>query len=1757
MRPDLPATERPLSFPDPRRLAAARLLSDDLLPWSGGVRTRLVQEPDAGPTWLVREAPLAHTSACQRLQREAHWAPHGQSVSPATLWLEDRLVLIHPAREGLTTFRRLGTTPVTLDQFLTLALHAVSALHALHRAGQVHGDLRSDHCLVDADGEVVLLAAVGDQPQAAPLDAGALPYLAPELHAISAVVPTVGSDLYALGVCLFEVLTGTAPLSAASPVEWAHVHAAAAPRRASDSRADVPEVISRLLDRLMGKEPAARFASAAAVQAELIALQQVLKATGSLADVPIAPPGAGTDSPGAPLVGREPEQAALESALARVMATGESEVIQVAGRAGGGKSTLVHSLLQRAATQGARVSSGKCDQQQRDIPFASVAQVLQTLTAQLLGADARTLAAVRSRWLDLLNGQGQAVVALVPSVAHVLGATPTLSNVGADQARARMEQALLQSLRAFATQDHPLVVFIDDLQWADDATAGLLEAFVQQPPPGVLLICAYRDAGADGQLAAQVLSRMTQARHASRARAIGVTVLDLPPLTPAQVGDLLLAVLGPEVATGKDRLAAALHRRTGGNPYFTHQLIRALLEEEVLHRDAALGGWTCNESALASAPYSETVLDLMVHRFARLPAQATEVAQHLASVGMACDAGLLARLSGLSAAGLAEALQPVIEAGLMTATSNAYAFEHDRVLESAYSLIAAERSAEVHARVADAMLAHWQDDLTAHAFDISNQIERAEGHPLTPSQRDAYVAALWRAGLQARRASAWAQATRCIDRALQLMEERLWTEQPAVAFGVHVLHCESLLAQARLEPAGVQILQLLQRELSPLHRAAAHRLEAVLCTIRGDYEGAIDAALNGLRLLDVPLRRHPDPDEMRAAHRSTMAMVQAHGGVAALVELPLTQDTRIQAAMGLLQTLLSSVFVKDGISFLHLAKMVELTVQHGATPESAHGLAWFGVECASRYEAYEDALAFGLCALSMIDRHGFEAERISTLVAVDQCSVWTRPMEFALSHVQRAVQLGLASGDATMACYAYNHIVSDLLVMGRPLALVREQLSEGLELTRMMQYRDIELLLLSQQQYLETVGDPVGEPVADGEAQALRPVEALRQATLQRIAEAKSLPTRFWNWLYGGMALFQVGAYDEAAELLKEADALAWSAPAHVNIADADLYLCLSLARSQRGQQDPAAVIAHLDERLPRWRRWAASHPQTFQSKLLLLGSERLRLEGRTLEAMAGLEQSALTAGAAGFVHEQALALQWAGELSLTHGLEAAALAYLQAAGGAYRNWGAQACVQRLEAALMTARRGAVGSAGQVGLVGLVGSAQPDAAWPAPGTPNTWGQAAWALGVSAATALSGDSVMTPLVQTLMSHLMVQAGATYGALLLRRDGDFRLTASARVVEGQVQVVQASATPTGESVPLSILNSVARTRQALVLADGSALPGGPVQAGGEGRLRSALCMPLLRGDRLDGVIYFENGLAAGVFNEQRTAHVALMLPQVAIALASARLYEELIAESDRRLQAEMGLRSARADLVRTSHLTVLATLSAAIAHEVNQPLASIVTRADASLRWLNRAEPNIEEITAGLVGIRQDGLRAAEVIRAVRTLARQAPPQPESLSMDTLLQDVLTLLSADLSARQVRLDLALAAPAPVMADRAQMQQVALNLLTNAMEAMDDVPVQRRHLRLSTVTEAGQVVVVRVEDSGPGVDPALLETMFEPFFTTKTDGLGMGLAICRSIVVSHGGTLQAARGEAGGTVMSWSLPVAGHESVSAASTAWMEEH
>ncbi|MPW23140.1 AAA family ATPase [Paraburkholderia sp. CNPSo 3157] len=1688
-----------------------------------GVTFHRVFDPATRTWWFARSAYLAATGGCDQLQREIELAdrlqPSWAAVPVATVLIAEQMFLVFPGSGTSTVLSTLVNGTMPIAAFLGLAVGATRAVAEAHANGVLHGDIRPQNFLVDGEEALRLTgfghASVFDakssvlrQPAAT-----AQPYLSPEMARRDPSRVSAKADLYSLGITLYELLTASRPFEAESPAAWQHAHVAIEPAPVQTRRPDVPAILADIILKLMAKDVKDRYTSAASVLSDLLRCRREWSTHAAIAPFPLDVKGfAPALNISGQLFGRKREMETLGAALARVSARGKSELVLLAGGAGTGKSALVEWLAREASQQGLRFAGGKSDQLQLDIPFASISQAIRSMTMTLLGEDEPSVARVRERWISQLEGQGKAIAELVPEVEHIIGATIPLSNVPAGQAQARAERAILRTLSAFAQDGQPLVVFIDDLQWADASTIGLLKAFATRPPDNVLLLGAYRDQSA------QLVEQLDSFLDASHSGTVPVTHIQVGPLAVGELGELIGSALS-ESSSHISTLARAIYARTGGNPFFSYQLLRTLVDDGILSYDIESSRWHWSETEVTSWRYSDNVIDLMLRRFARLPAAGSELLQQLACIGIRCEEGLLARIAQAVVPAIRQQLSPFVEAGLLIREHDGYAFQHDRVLESAYSIIDPEVRPRTHARIASVMIEYWPEQLAEHAFEICNQIERASGHALTEDERVAFVRVQIVAGKRARSAAALAQAASYINAAFDLMEPSWWSSHYALAYAATLSRCECLLAQADLANASSEIDDLLRRHLPAIDKAAVHRLKAILQTVRSDYEGAITAALSGLALLDVNLQRGPTRAQLRASYDTVRAALQGRS-IASLGTLPATDDHRIQTVMGLLSTLISSLFVTDGISFLHVAKMVELTLDHGVTAESPYGLSWFGVFIASLYGEYEDGLAYGLAALTIVNRHGYESERIATLVALDQVSAWTRPLSYALGHAQKARKLGRASGDIGMACYACNHIASDLLVMGEHLQLVEEEIERGLELTRLVQYQDIELILYSQRHFTLRLrsGDALPPHGEHGDKHA-----AIASSVTTRIAQSNSQPTLFWIWLYDGMAALFLQDFEHALASLQHAAELTWSAPAHINVADCHLFIALAMSHSESAATDLESVVTVLSAHRERFDRWAALNALTFRNKLLLIDAELARLRGDYFEALLSYEQSADAAAAAGFVHEQALAHEFAGMMCEATGLHSSGRQHLRTAHACYRRWGADH-----KAGLLAIR--------YPDLVAMQHNTRSITEKSGSGATINW-----ELGINAAQAMSGEVVMDRLIETLMTNVIVHVGAQYGVLLLIRDEGPTIEASARVSQGKVAVTIGTVAPTEQALPLTVLNSVVRTQATLVLAD--AMVDAPSLLTHErhgGSLRSVLCQPLVRGGALIGIFYLENNLAPGVFDSSRVADLAVLAPQVAISLETARLYEELINENNRRVSAEMSLRAARAELAQTSHLTVMGSLAASIAHEVNQPLTAIGASVNACLRWLNRPTPDLTEVQAGLSHIKQTSERAEEIIRALRSLARQTPSLRAPLRPDDVIHDVLNMLRMEIDEQRVTVTTRLeAGTATVEADRVQLQQVVLNLITNALEAMAQTPPERRELILTSSHQQHEIVV-GVQDNGSGIPDDMLVRVFDPFFTTKQAGMGMGLAICRSIIEAHGGSLEVHPHNPGGCELEFRLPV-----------------
>jgi predicted ATPase/signal transduction histidine kinase len=1614
-------------------------------------------------------------------------------------WLDRPVALIEEAEQRVLVFdtasiilRLLSPSPTPLDEFLPLALSMVRTLAAVHADGAALGSLHPIDFATDRHGALRLRTMLTTASAQTLGVIDEIVYRAPEQLRPVAPNYDVRSDLYTLGMILFRHLTGIFPLAANSPVEWRHAHLALAPMDASSMFADLPPVIGQILKRLLAKEPAARYQTALALEVDLARCEQEWRESRAISDFRIGR----VDTPFAQLgtsalFGRGEEEQILADVLDRFLDHGKPSMISVHGQPGVGKSSLIHSLGKEAAAK-ALFIQGKSDQHQSEVPYGPVVQAISAFIDEAMRADHATLASLRKALARELQGNASLLLDLLPSMEVLTGPQATRIEVPGSMVQLRLQRALRAVLSVAAATLSPVILFLDDVQWADEATRSFLSVLVSEPVTGLLLIFARRDQSGE----AQALSdRLMADAHVSMAE---LAELSLRPLSLQSTRQMLQAIFS-DAPEGLGDLAERLHDKTGGNPFYLRRLLQALVQDGVVYFSPAHKAWMCRVEDVARYPASENIVSFVTARLEKEGPEALRLLQTMACIGPEADTTVLARALNLSEENLLHLAAPLARSGFVILSASKLSFAHDRIQEAAYSLMDEATRRDRHLHLVDVMMSMW-DTSTNAAFAIANQIEQCRAESLTIEKRVVFIEALLSALAHARRSAAFGQAVRYGETALNLIQDDLWVENYALAFHAHILYCEALLGAASLEAAEVRLKHLMQYARSALDRSAVFRLRANLLTLKSDYEGAIDEALLGLEELGVKLARGPSETEQDEAYRAIRRRLDGRQ-ISDLEHMPVMEDPRIRAAMSLLAPLISSVFTTDGLRFLHLAKMVELTLDHGASPESTHGLAWFGAIISDKYDAYADGLDFCLAARALVDKYGFEEHRTSVLLAVDQVSPWTRSLPYALERVREAIDAAHAAGDVGWMCYARNHLVSDLIAMGEEIPTIRREAEEAIAVTRRFGYTDIEHILAAQLRLVADLADGQGgNPSSTG---------------LTQDAPVVSPTTAFWVAFYEGTSLYYNGAYVAAVEKLVAADELSIFLLAHIDTGFCKFYLGLALAAADCDASAGKPHDRRLGEVRTRLALWAGLNPLNFADKLLLLDAEIARRSRNYAEALVLYEKAAAAARSSHFEHEHALALERAGLCCLEMGNRISANAYLSLASEAYERWGAGHKARSLRASsrLDTALRSPVSA----GLASAAGDLET------------------VLGTS--LALSEEIVLDRVIETLMTRMLVHAGANRGLLLKIGDGKLEAEASAWTEGDSVRVSTIDPDRYGLSPPYSVIDRALQTRTPFVISgsDFGAWTADQVSATG----RSILCVPLLRRGELTGLLCLQNDYLEGVFAADTVALLKLLASQAAISLENARLYTRLLQENELRSRSEQALAGARAELEKNARLTLLGGIAASVTHELGQPLSAIASNAGAGLRWLSRAEPDIAETLSVLAEIETSVSRAHDIIRALRALSKQAPKVEQVVDINEVILEVLRIARSEVERHgtEILLDLS-AAEATVLGDSTQLKQVVLNLVHNGMEAMNDLPLQMRKIEIvSTRTETEIVVTVR--DFGSGIPPEIASQIFEPMFTTKASGMGMGLAICKSIIDAHGGVLSAV-GESVGTRFTFLLPI-----------------
>jgi PAS domain S-box-containing protein len=1426
---------------------------------------------------------LAHEYSL-RDELDSDWA-----ARPLTLiGREGRSMLILEDPGGEPLDRLLGE-PMELSRFLRVAVGLAAALAKLHQRGLIHKDIKPANILVNSASGAVWLTGFGiasrlpseRQPAEPPeMIAGTLAYMAPEQTGRMNRSIDSRTDLYSLGVTIYQMLTRSLPFKASDPMEWVHCHIARQPVAPNQYRKEIPSPVSAIVMKLLAKTAEERYQTSAGVASDLRRclaewerhrrIDPFRLGAHDLSDRLLIPQ---------KLYGREREIDALLASFDRVVANSTPELVLVSGYSGIGKSSLVHELHKVLVPPRGLFASGKFDQYKRDIPYATLAQAFQSLLRPLLSQSEAELGRWRRALSEALSPNGQLIVNLVPALELVIGKQPPVPDLPPQDAQNRFQIVFRRFLGVFSRKEHPLVLFLDDLQWLDPATLDLLEHLVSHSEVRhLLLIGAYRDNEVGP---AHPLLGMLQAIRSAGAPVQEIVV---GPLALEDVSRLVADALhcGPKHARP---LVQLVQEKSGGNPFFAIQFFTALAEEGLLALDPVVLAWQWDMSRVRAKSYTDNVVDLMAGKLKRLSAITQEALKQLACLGNVAEIATLALVHGKTEEAMNAALWEAVHAGLVFREDSACKFLHDRIQQAAYSLIPEEQRAEVHLRIGRALLASMTaDEVAEHLFDVANQLSR--GAPgLIDRNEKAQVATIYlRAGRKAKASAAYVSACVYFQTGMALLDERDWGSQYALTFDLWLGRAECELLTSNFEKAEQLVADLLPRVASKIDCAAVYYLKVQLHVVKSEVQQGVDSALACLRQFGIDITAHPTWNEVEAEYQTVWQALNGRS-IESLIDLPLMTDPELQAAMQVLSVLTPASFLTNFHLFCLLAcRMVKIGIQHGIGGASAHGYALLGYILGSVFHRYREGYSFAKLACNLIEKHGFIAYQAKVYHATGLIGLWTEPIANAIELQQAAFRTAIETGDLAFACYSLEHSLTDLLLRNDALDAVWRESEAALDFHREAKYGDAADIIRSQQRFIATMQGRTANFSTFNDAQF---DEAAFEAQLT--GDRMTLMI-CWYWILKLKARFLSGDYAEALTAADKAKPLLWAAAAQIHLLDYFYYTALTVAAlyesasadEQTGWRE--LLIAHREQ----LREWAENYPPTFGDKHALASAEIARVEGRDLDAMRLYEQAIRAARENGFVQNEGLADELAAQFYLKRGLEKVAHSYLRDARYCYLRWGALGKVRQLDE-----RYPAIKEQAALRPTATIGTSVE--------------QLDLGTVMKASHAVAGEIVLEKLIETLMLIAVEHAGAERGLLILPHGKELRIAAEAKTGRDGIEVELQDALVMPSDLPDSLLHYVIRTQESVILDEASTQNQfSQDQYVRRQCPRSVLCLPLVKQTKLMGVLYLENSLAPHVFTPKRLAMLEMLTSQAAISLDHARLYADLgrlnaaLRSSEERLQ-----------------------------------------------------------------------------------------------------------------------------------------------------------------------------------------------------------------------------------------------------------------
>ncbi|MBU0990969.1 MAG: diguanylate cyclase [Proteobacteria bacterium] len=1393
---------------------------------------------------------------------------------------ESGVFLIHEDTQGEPLSRMIQHAQVNVETFLRIAIHLAATLGFLHQNGLFHGGIKPNNILVQPRGSKVKLTDFGvntlitgkktDRYQ----DEGillSLLYRSPEQTGRMNRSVDYRTDLYSLGVTLFELATGVVPFRSRDPLELIYCHLAIVPYTPCLIRPELPEPVGAVIMKLLEKAPEERYQNAHGLKADLeICLAKWIE-TGQVDDFELGQKDI-ADSFIIPqrLYGRANELRLLLDNFDRAC-LGEKRTIFVTGDAGVGKSALIHEIHKPIVAKRGYFLFGKYEPYKKDSPYSAIFQALIGLISQILREEDNEILAWKEKLLTTLGANCTLMNDIFPDLDHITGKQPEPVPAEPEEARNRFIHTLSLFVSLFATRQHPFVFFLDDLQWADFASLNFLKNLISNPDiRHVLFIFSYRDREVqEGHPVHEMIRDMEQKR--SPAHEIRLT-----PLMEQDVVDLVSDFLKCSKKKAWS-LGSQIFGKTAGNPFFINQFLKTLYDGGKIWLDPSRG-FQWNDEDIKAMRVTENVVDLMAEKISKLPEQTQEILKICACIGNRFDLETLADVMTQSLDQVFSSLKSAIDQGYLKIVNNLFFYNHDRIHEAAYSLIHESERAYYHYRIGKILLARSAitPDYENQMMYITDQLNLARNLIKDPDEKQTLSNLNLASGLKAKQSAAYIPALHYLKTSADLLSPGDWRNNYLHTLSVYNEIAEVACVNQEYDVMTWASDTVIRNAQTGLDQVRVYESSIRACFHVQDFRKGLDKGITLLKQLGFPFPKNPGNMDV------LLELIRVKWGLSRMTipqveKLPAMTDNRHLALARLMLMMVLPAAPVDAKLFAFLVlKLVRLTLAHGRNFSSAMAFCAFGGLMISMIGDRKTAIQCGDLAIRLNELpEGQMMKHKTHLVYNLYIRHWKENLPACKSAIEATYALCRESGDLlfTGISLAYGDFISLIMAphYGEFMAWVlgRTKITEKTNHLFMIQLHKMIL------QFVFNFNEDRDNP------QLFNGPHFNEQQVIRDWKEKNNFSGLFYFYTLKIIALYQVGRYDEIAEYTRKAhQIIPMAKPIFVSVFFSyfDMLTCLALCHGLLGREKKR-LLRYVDKRMKQLRAYADLEPGKHQPWFYLIKAERAWVCGRDTDAMTYYGQAIPSFGTLPSVYLQAMACERAACFYLDRNQPILARAFAIETSRLYRTSDLKALSRRLKS-------------------GPLGQFLKDW-WPDPGSSADESRFIGkeenldlSTVMKTAQALSGEIVLEKLLSTIMKISIENAGARKGFLILVREQGLFIEAWRSLDRKDAGVLASLPVEESDDLSVSVVNYVARTGNVVVLSHASKegdFVTDPYIL--KNKVKSLMAAPMISAGKLKGIIYLENNLASHMFTTDRLNMLDLLFSQATISLENAQLFEEV--------------------------------------------------------------------------------------------------------------------------------------------------------------------------------------------------------------------------------------------------------------------------